>query len=189
MRKSLIALAGAVALMPQIAVAQKAFSLSEIKERLAPTIEVMTNVASWLGPKPDPIAEFSYAETRRFDMQLHRSLGADLPMVNVLVGGAFGHSAVPQRAGQWIKAIGGGNVLTTCVVNDDRGLLKIVGLIVSALRQIDTWVLFAPAKSYDLTLIVTDKGSVSNMLYSARGTVTNCPSGTTKMENVWKEQA
>src|SRR4051794_1384740 len=86
----------------------------EIVEAILPTIK------NYAGPKPAAVSALDYAETQAFDAQLHQSLAAHLPAVNVNVGGAFLRNAVPPRAAALVEAIKRKhNIARTCVIADD----------------------------------------------------------------------
>lgn len=182
------AVAAALATMASPSAAQQAtqrqagFSLEDLNSKLA-MVESLADLTSWLGPKPDPVPEFSYTEKRRFDMQLNQSLAAQLPIVNVRVDGAFARSAMPERMSQWLNAVEkSGGTIRYCAVTQDRALLALLGAALKLGSKVDKWLLYRPAAGYD-AMVVTDatEGRVLNAVFTERGSVSDCPQGT---ENV-----
>lgn len=156
------------------------FSLEDLSGKLS-MVESISDMTSWFGAKPDPVPEFSYVEKRRFDMQLHHSLKASLPIVNVRVDGAFSREAIPERMSQWLKAVekSGGTLRYCAVESSDRSLFALLGAVLKLTKQVDKWVLYKPAAGYD-ALVVTDpvEGRVLNAAFTERGAVQGCPEGT-----------
>lgn len=155
------------------------FSLSDFTGKLN-MIEAIGDVGSWVGPKPEPIPEFSYAEKRAFDMQLHQSLKAGLPAVNVLVGGAATRSKLPERLSQWLKAVEkSGGAVRHCAVESNERLFGLLAVGLQLIRKVDKWLLYRPAGGYDLMLVTNGgEGMVLNALFTERGAAKTCPDGT-----------
>ena len=155
------------------------FSLEDLSGKLS-MVESLSDMTSWFGAKPDPIPEFSYIEKRRFDMQLNQSLNAKLPIVNVRVDGAFSRDAIPERMSQWLKAIekSGGSSRYCVVESSDRSLLALLGAVLKLTKQVDKWLLYKPAASYDALVVTDGEGRVLNAAFTERGAVTACPEGT-----------
>ena len=178
-----VALAGAPAAAqqgPSSAPRSGAFSLEDLTGKLA-MVESLADITSWFGAKPDPVPEFSYMEKRRFDMQLHQSLNAKLPIVNVKVDGAFTRSATPERLSQWLTAVekSGGAVRYCAVEPQDRSIFALLGVALKLTKQVDKWLLYKPASGYDALVVIdgTD-GRVLNAAFAERGATSGCPEGT-----------
>lgn len=159
------------------------FSLEDLSGKLS-MVESLSDMTSWFGPKPDPIPEFNYIEKRRFDMQLHQSLKASLPIVNVRVDGAFSREAIPERMSQWLKAIekSGGSSRYCVVETSDRSLFALLGAVLKLTKQVDKWLLYKPATDYDALVVTDSEGRVLNAAFTERGAVTACPEGTQDQE-------
>jgi hypothetical protein len=158
---------------------QSSFSLDQLDSAIE-QVESLRDLSSWVGKKPDPAPEFGYAETRAFDMQLHQSLKATLPKVNVRVDGRFTRGAVPERMAQWLRAVDREGSVRTCVVDDGgKGFFALIALAISGFKHLDKWMLYRPARNYDAFIIVTpEQSKVMNVIFTEKGTVSACPKGT-----------
>ena len=157
-------------------------SLQDIDATMG-TVEGITDIiGSWIGPKPPPRPEFGYADTKSFDMQLHQSLGANLPRVNVIVNGRFGADAMPERISNWLgKVRKTGGSVSECVIRPDnsRGLLFFLELVLKVLQIADNWQLYQPAKNYNAVVLVNEQGrQVRNLIFEERSQpALTCPGG------------
>lgn len=161
------------------------FSLADLTSKLD-MVESLGDLTSWIGKRPEPSPEFSYTEKRAFDMQLHESLKAAIPTVNVQVSGAFTRDRVPERLSQWLNAVqkSGGAVRYCAMEPSDRSLFSLLGVVLQLGKKVDKWMLYRPAANYD-ALLVTDasQGKVLNAVFTERGAVKNCPEGTREVSS------
>lgn len=172
-------------MLDQIAAgASSSYSLDKLNQVMG-AVETVRDMASWAGKRPDPLPEFSYAETRAFDMQLHVSLAAALPTVNVKVDGRFARNAVPERMGQWLEQLkkSGGSVRSCMEETRTRSFFVLLGLAYSLAKQTDKWVMYRPVAAYDAVLILSPQSAVKNAVFVGRGSVSACPAGTHEVQS------
>lgn len=142
--------------------------------------EAIQDVMSWIGARPEPSPEFGYSNNRRFDMQLHESLKADLEMVNVTTQAQFTRNAFPERMQRWVDAVqdSGGHVSTCVQDTGTRGIFALLKLLYKGFQRYRDWQLYKPARNYNLTVLVgPENGSVLNLVFTLRSTEVQCPAG------------
>ena len=160
----------------------KGLSLDEIDNTVGTIEAIVDVVGSWIGPKPPPSPQFGYAESRGFDMQMHQSLGAKLPKVNVLVDGRFTAEQVPQRMGNWLNQVRKhGGTVSECVMTENRSILFFLQLIMRVIAAVDTWLMYQPAGAYNAVLLVNEQGhQVKNVIFVEKTQPQmTCPGGAT----------
>jgi hypothetical protein len=160
----------------------RALSLLQMDSDTLRTVEAVADVASsWVGARPAAVSEFPFTNTRAFDMQVHESLKAKLPRVNVLVDGDFGAQAVPERMSQWLNRVrSSGGQVRTCVLSDGpatRSLGLAAAIALKLAQKADAWRVYQPGGSYDALLLVDGDGrTLRNVVFTARGEgVVACP--------------
>lgn len=158
----------------------KGFSLDEIDAVTGAASSIYDVAARWLGPKPAPTPQFGYSDSPGFDMQLHQSLGAKLPEVNVVVEGRFSSDQIPERMGNWLTQVRKrGGTVSQCVITENRSLLFFLQLFMRVLKGIDTWLMYRPAGDYNALMFVSAQGhQIGNILFIEKSQPQRtCPGG------------
>ena len=158
---------------------QKGLSLSELRRSL-PIVDQIRDIRDWVGPRPSPIPEFSWSNTRQFDMQLHESLRANFDLVSVSTNGAFRREDSPERLRRWLEAVrnSDGTVRTCLEESNTKGFFALIQLLFRGFEAYRAWRLYHPATRMDAMLLVNrDGGKVRNVLFAPRGTLVACPAG------------
>lgn len=164
----------------------KGMTLDQIDGALSTVEQISDVVGSWIGPKPPPRPEFNYSEARGFDMQLHQSMAAKLPRVNVLVDSRFMADAMPERMSNWLNQVRKrGGTVGECVIQPEgsRDLLFFLQIILRVVKAIDTWQLYRPAADYNALVLVNQQGrQVRNIIFVEKSQPQlTCPGGAAPM--------
>ena len=114
--------------------------------------------------------QLAFLDSRIFDEELSSSMSDESPKITVNVPVGFDLNDIPERFEPWLYAIkeGGGEVVAK-PENPSRGLVSAaIDIVVAIFEKIDEMRLYQPSEYYDATLLYSEDGTVSKVVFIRR---------------------
>lgn len=115
--------------------------------------------------------QLNFFDSRIFDEELSSAMLGASPEITVNVPAGFNLNKIPERVDRWLYAIkeSGGKARAEPAEPKTRGLVSaLIDIVVAIFVKLDEMRLYAPAESYDATLLYREDGMVKKLLFERR---------------------